>query len=169
MKNITLLIITFALTFVSCKNTTSKETTKDAEKEKVSYISFGEEITDEGVISKEEMATKYKNLKEGDTIEVKFASSIKKVCKKKGCWMQLDLGENSKNAFVKFKDYGFFMPLNSEDREVIVNGKAFIKTTSVKDLRHYAKDAGKSKEEIEKITEPRVTLAVMSNGVLMKE
>lgn len=169
MKNITLLMLMFVFVFTSCKNNSSKESNKDSEKEKVTYLTFGEEITDEGAISKEEMATKYKNLKEGDTIDVKFVSSINKVCKKKGCWMQLDLGENSKNAFVKFKDYGFFMPLNSENREVIVSGKAYIKTTSVKDLRHYAKDAGKSKEEIEKITEPRVTLAVMSNGVLMKE
>lgn len=169
MKNITLLMLMFVFVFTSCKNNSSKESNKNSEKEKVTYLTFGEEITDEGAISKEEMATKYKNLKEGDTIDVKFVSSINKVCKKKGCWMQLDLGENSKNAFVKFKDYDFFMPLNSENREVIVSGKAYIKTTSVKDLRHYAKDAGKSKEEIEKITEPRVTLAVMSNGVLMKE
>lgn len=169
MKKFTLLSVVLILSFTSCKNNSSEKNIKSSEKEKVTYISFGDKITDKGVISKEEMAAKYKNLKEGDTIEVKFASSINKVCKKKGCWMQLDLGENSKNAFVKFKDYGFFMPLNSENREVIVNGKAYVKTTTVKELRHYAKDAGKSKEEIEKITEPRVTLAVLSNGVLMKE
>ncbi len=83
--------------------------------------------------------------------------------------MNLDLGEDSNDAFVKFEDYDFFMPLNSENREVIVSGKAFIQTTTVNELKHYAKDAGKNKEEIEKITEPKRTLAFVSHGVLMKE
>ena len=30
----------------------------------------------------------------------------------------------TKNTFVKFKDYAFFVPMNAEDKEVIVEGKA---------------------------------------------
>ena len=71
-------------------------------------------------------------------------------------------------TMVRFKDYGFFMPLDSKDREVIVEGKAFVKETSVKELQHYAEDAGKSKEEIAKITEPKKEFAFEANGVLMK-
>ena len=33
--------------------------------------------------------------------------------------------------------------------------------------RHYAEDAGKSKEEIEKITEPKIAYTFLADGVLI--
>jgi hypothetical protein len=44
------------------------------------------------------------------------------------------------------------MPLDSKDREVILEGIAFIQETSVNELQHYAEDAGKPKKEIAEIT-----------------
>ena len=82
--------------------------------------------------------------------------------------MKLPLSENSE-TMVRFKDYGFFMPLDSKDREVIVEGKAFVTEVSVDDLKHYAEDAGKSAEEIAKITTPKKEFAFEANGVLMKK
>ena len=61
------------------------------------------------------------------------------------------------------------MPLDSKDREVIVEGKAFVKITPVEELKHYAEDAGKSLEEIAKITEPKTEFAFEADGVLMKK
>jgi hypothetical protein len=61
------------------------------------------------------------------------------------------------------------MPLDSKDSEVIVNGKAFVKETSVKELQHYAEDAGKTKEEIALITESKVEFAFEADGVLIKK
>jgi hypothetical protein len=107
-------------------------------------------------------------MKAGDTINVKFASKIDEVCSKKGCWMKLDLADGTQ-TMVRFKDYGFFMPLDAKDREVIVNGKAFVQETSVADLKHYAEDAGKSKEEIAKITKSKLEFAFEADGVLMKK
>lgn len=160
-KNVILIVI--ALFFLaSCKN----EKNKNVEKQQVAYHSFGEEINDENVITKEQMAEKYKSLKAGDTIDVKFSSKINSVCKTKGCWMNLDLGDDEE-SFVKFKDYGFFMPMNADGREVIVNGKAFVNTTTVTELKHFAEDAGKSEDEIAKITEPKYTLSFEADGVLM--
>src|SRR5690554_2505333 len=122
----------------------------------LSYQSFGEAITSEKALSKEEMLAKYESMQPGDTLSVKFASEIKKTCKKKGCWMTLDL-INDKQAFIKFKDYAFFVPKEgAEEHKTIVSGKAFITETSVDELKHYAKDAGKSDEEIEAITESKV-------------
>ena len=60
------------------------------------------------------------------------------------------------------------MPLDSENSEVIVEGRAFVTKVSVKEQRHYAEDAGKSEEEIAKITEPKFTYAFEADGVLMK-
>ena len=165
IKNVLLLIV--GLFFLaSCKNDKAEKVIKKVENEKVAYHSFGDEIDDENVITKEQMAEKYKGLKAGDTINVKFTSKINSVCKTKGCWMKLDLGSEDE-SFVKFKDYGFFMPLNSDDREVIVNGKAFVNTTTISELKHFAKDAGKSEEEISKITAPKYTLSFKADGVLM--
>ena len=65
-----------------------------------------------------------------------FQSNIKSVCKKKGCWMNLDLTDGNK-AFVKFKDYAFFVPLNADGSSTIVSGYAFIDVVSVDELKHY--------------------------------
>jgi len=148
-------------------NTTIDKTNVVQKEVEASYISFGDTITADNYLSKEEMYSKFQSLKKGDTIHVKFASTINKVCKKKGCWMRLDL-DKSKNAMIRFKDYSFFMPLDSENKEVIVVGRAYIDIISVKQLRHYAEDEGLPKEEINKITEEEITFAIESTGVLMK-
>lgn len=166
MKKLLTATLVVATLFLSCK-TEKKETTPEKSSQKSEYVSFGEKISSENTLSKTDVLTKFQNLKSGDTLNIKFASTINEVCKKKGCWMKLDLG-NEKESMVRFKDYGFFMPLNSDKKEVIVNGKAFVTETSVKDLQHYAKDAGKSEEEIAKITEPKYTFAFEADGVLLK-
>lgn len=168
MKKIVALFMLMALVF-SCKNE-AKETPEVKESEvtkEIAYASFGDKIEADGAMSADAMAKKYKTLAVGDTIQTKVTAKINEVCTKKGCWMKLDLGENEE-MMVRFKDYGFFMPLNAEG-DVIVNGKAYVTETSVDELRHYAEDAGKSKEEIEAITEPKRTLAFEADGVLLKE
>ncbi len=100
--------------------------------------------------------------------EITIKGKVMSVCQNKGCWMKLDLG-NNKESMVRFKDYGFFVPLNADHKEVIVNGKAFVTEISIDELRHYAKDAGNSEEEIAAITEPEFTYAFEADGVLMKQ
>lgn len=136
--------------------------------DKKDYAAFGAAFTLSTVLNKEEMLKKYKSLKVGDTISVAFESKINEVCKKKGCWMDVALGKDQK-SFVKFKDYGFFVPLNADKSDVIIKGKAFIDEVSVAELKHYAKDGGKSQEEIDKISSPKVTYAFQADGVLIKK
>ena len=135
-------------------------------KSKLTYASFGDKITEDNSITKAEMLTKYKKLKAGDTINVKLTTKINEICQNKGCWMTLDLG-NDENAFVKFKDYGFFVPMNAQKRESVVEGKAFVEETSVAELKHYAEDEGKSDAEIAKITEPKTEYKFLAHGVLI--
>ncbi len=163
MKKIICATIT-VLFLASCK----KNEADVAKEKEVAYKVFGDSISADGAITQEAMFAKYKDLKEGDTVEVKFASKIKEVCQKKGCWMQLELPD-ANSAFVKFKDYGFFVPLNAANSEVIVNGKAFISVESVEELRHYAKDAGESQAAIDSIVNPETTYSFMANGVLLKK
>lgn len=159
-------IALFVLT--ACKSEKKEtESNKEIKVEMASFDSYGDKITSDKAMSSDDMFAKFNTMKVGDTINVKFASKIKEVCSKKGCWMKLPIGETE--TMVRFKDYGFFMPLDSNDKEVIVEGKAFVKITPVKELQHYAEDAGKTKEEIALITEPKKEFAFEANGVLMKK
>lgn len=168
MKLVLKISLVFLVFFTACKDA-NKEKKEDKKTEAtISYESYGAEISVEGMIDSKTMLEKFNALKAGDTLNVKFASKINEVCSKKGCWMKLDL-TNNEETMVRFKDYGFFMPLDANGKEVVVNGKAYVKETSVKELRHYAEDAGKSKEEIAKITQPKRTLAFEADGVLMKK
>lgn len=161
-KTIVFTFCFFALT--SCK----KETIASEKDIQDNYAFFGDSISADNAISNEEMISKFEKLKAGDTLNVKFKSLIKNVCQKKGCWMTLELS-NKKEAFVKFKDYAFFVPKNAQDEEVIVNGKAFVSIESVEELKHYAKDAGKSQASIDSIVTPKTTYSFMADGVLIKK
>jgi hypothetical protein len=132
------------------------------------YALFGEKFKVTKILTKDQMLKKYKNLKKGDTIVVQFESNIKAVCKKKGCWMKMELAGDD-DSFVKFKDYGFFVPLNADNSTAIVNGKAFVDIVSVEELKHYAKDGGKSPAEIAKITKPEITYSFTADGVYIKK
>ena len=163
MKSLLKISLVIVLIFVGCK-AEKKEEIKDTKND---YQFIGNELSVGEALSAEAMLEKFESLQVGDTIKAKFASTIKEVCTKKGCWMKLPLN-NETEAMVKFKDYGFFMPLDSKDKEVIVNGIAFVKVTPVEELRHYAEDAGKSKEEIAKITEPKKEFSFEASGVLLR-
>jgi hypothetical protein len=166
MKRILFLFVAF-LSVVSCKKSDQQNSEKSKEIT-VSYASFGNKISKENMMTSKEMFHKFSNLKNGDTINVKFSSTVNDLCTKKGCWMKLPLTEETE-TMVRFKDYGFFMPLDAKGKEVIVNGKAFIKETSVAELQHYAEDAGKTKEEIAEITAPKIEFAFEADGVLLKQ
>lgn len=154
------------VSLVSCKKETEKEVV--ATEPQVEYSVFGDSISAEGALSFEEMTSKFGDLKEGDTVDLKFSSTIKDVCQKKGCWMNVALADD-KETFVKFKDYEFFVPMNAENKEVVVSGKAYISEESVADLKHYAQDAGKSQASIDSIIAPKKKFLFMADGVLIKK
>jgi len=157
---LTLLLISFN-TIAQSKSSAKSFNSND-------YALFGEKFKVTKILNKNEMLKKYKSLKKGDTITVQFQSNIKSVCKKKGCWMKMQLAGDD-DSFVKFKDYAFFVPLNADNSQAIVNGKAFVDIVSVEELRHYAKDGGKSAVEIAKITKPEITYSFLASGVYIKK
>ena len=161
------LIALLALTIGACKdsgNQLENQQNKEAEVTQ-DYVSFGAEISADEVLDASAMMALYADLKEGDTLAAKFQAPVNSVCKMKGCWMRLAVGDQE--AFVKFKDYGFFVPKYLSEVEVIVSGKAYVSKTSVEDLKHFAQDAGKTQEEIDAITEPELSFDFMANGVLV--
>ena len=155
------------LLIVSCKNDAKTvENNVETVKEDIAYASYGMEINDADALTSERMMEHYKGLKAGDTVPAKMRANINEVCSKKGCWMTLDM-DGKNEVMVKFKDYSFFVPTDAKG-EVVVNGVAFVTETPVDELRHYAEDAGKSKEEIEAIIEPKFEYRFEADGVLLK-
>ncbi len=159
-----LLISCLALTLFACK-TTPKGEVVESEAGVAKVVSFGEKIDQKGVISYEDMLSQFG---ESDSLRTKVMGTVEGVCQAKGCWMNIVSDSPDKpSMFVKFKDYGFFMPKDISGKKVIMEGYAFKEVTSVDELRHYAEDEKKSKEEIAAITEPKEELKFMASGVLL--
>ena len=162
------IVMLLSFVIVAC-NSAKKDTNKENKIVENTYSSFGDTVSASDYLSSNDALSNYKALKLGDTINLKFNANIKEVCSKKGCWMTLPAGNDDETIMVRFKDYGFFMPLDAAGKEVIVAGNAFVKEVSVADLKHYAEDAGKSSEEIANITESAMEFAFEANGVLLKK
>ncbi|SEA68762.1 DUF4920 domain-containing protein [Psychroflexus halocasei] len=128
---------------------------------------FGANFKEKDVKSNAEMLALYKDMKVGDTLSIQYEAEINSVCQKKGCWVRLKLDDQDE-SFIKFKDYAFFLPKDAEGRKAVVQGKAYVKEVSVDDLKHFAEDAGKTEEEIAKISEPELTYAFMADGVKLE-
>lgn len=156
-------LLPLLLTF--CKNKQENSEANVPLTEKTEWLYFGDSISTEGAIDANELAEK---LKGKDSIVIKLTGKIEEVCQKKGCWMNMDIG-NQQSMRVRFKDYGFFVPKDAAGKTVYISGTAFTDTIPVSELRHYAEDAGKSKTEIEKITEPEISISFEANGVLIKK
>ncbi len=124
---------------------------------------FGEAITTDGAVSMTDMVTKLQGV---DSVQVKVKGKVESVCQTKGCWVNLH-DDQAGDVFVKFKDYGFFLPKDIAGREVVMDGYAFRETTSIEDLKHYAEDEGKTKAEIDAITQPKEELKFVASGVVL--
>ena len=162
------LALAVVFSIVACKEAKKEEAVEVAKEMAVNYKSFGEEIIADDAIAAKSMAEHYKAMNVGDSINTKMIAKVDEVCQSKGCWMKLDL-DNGEQVMVKFKDYGFFMPKDITGKEVIVNGKAYVKEVSVEEQRHYAEDGGESEDAIAAIIAPKRTFSFEADGVLLKQ
>lgn len=99
--------------------------------------------------------------------DIQVKGTIEEVCQSAGCWVRLKNQEGG-NLFVKFKNH-FTIPMDLAGSEAIVHGIASKKTVSVKDQKHFAEDAGKSKEEIAKITIPKEEYRIDASGIWIQK
>ncbi|MEZ4900456.1 MAG: DUF4920 domain-containing protein [Spirosomataceae bacterium] len=126
---------------------------------------FGKKINDKKALAAAELPAKMGGQ---EKIATKVVGTVESVCQAKGCWMKVKTTDGQ-TMRVSFKDYGFFVPKDIAGKTVVFEGEAVKKTTPVSELRHYAEDAGKSKEEIAKITEPKNELTFVADGVIVKK
>ncbi len=126
---------------------------------------YGEKIKADGAIAIADLPAR---LSADEPVQTKVKARVLDVCPKKGCWISLQMPDSTK-AFVKMKDYGFFVPVDLKGKNIVIDGEAAMKTISVDELQHYAEDAKKSKEEIAAITKPEKELRLTAKGIVVVE
>ena len=125
---------------------------------------FGQKTTADNAITVEQLYTLMKS-KEQKEVPVKLKGVVTEVCQMEGCWIKVQSPNGS--MMVKMKDHKFLVPVILNGKTIVIDGIADEKLTSVEQLRHFAEDAGKSKAEIAKITEPRKETLVQAKGILV--
>ena len=121
---------------------------------------FGAVSEKGAVVTANELETKMVDNK----FDGKVKGKVVEVCKAMGCWAKIQK-EDGSTIMIKVKDHEFAMPLDIVGKIVVAEGSAELKETSVNMLKHYAEDAGKSKEEVDKIKEPKKELLMTIKGV----
>ncbi|WP_234733363.1 DUF4920 domain-containing protein [Tellurirhabdus bombi] len=129
------------------------------------YSYHGKKITTDNAIPASQLVSKIGNQK---SLPAKVEGTVESVCKMAGCWMKVKTTDGQ-TMRVTFRDYGFFVPKDIVGKNVVFEGTAQTTTTSVSELRHYAEDAKKSKEEIAAITEPEKAVTFVADGVIVKK
>jgi hypothetical protein len=119
-------------------------------------------VDETAAISVAELVTRMDKSKEPQTVTIK--SPLSAVCQNAGCWVQVPKPDG-KPLMVRFKNHFTIPPATPLGTESYIHGVAYWDTVSVKALRHYAEDAGKSVEEINKITQPEFKLNFEGDGI----
>lgn len=126
---------------------------------------YGTDVSSASVnkaISVEKLESELKSAKKTESTAVK--GQVTDVCEKRGCWLTIKT-EDGSSFFVKMKDYAFFVPTALKGKNVVLEGSAERKITSVEELKHYAKDAKKTKAEIDAINAPKEEIRFLANGI----
>lgn len=170
MKRISLALTAVAICLASCQSNSSTTTldeplaqTDSLEVSSTEPTSYGDALAKGEAMP---VATALELLNNKDSVMVKMEGIALTSCKMKGCWMTL-AAPDSAEVRVTFKDYGFFVPKDLNGERVVVEGILKKETISVADQQHFAKDAGKSADEIAAITTEAYKPTFVATGVLV--
>lgn len=122
------------------------------------YESFGKSITDKDALKINILSDHQFD----ESTPIKLTATVDQVCQAKGCWMTLK-NENGKAVRVTFKDYGFFVPKDISNQEVIVEGFVTEKILEPEVARHYAEDANQEFDS----TKEYLEYSLIADGVLI--
>ena len=119
---------------------------------------FGAKVTKKGAVTTDQLDALLADKKETN---VKVKGKVVEVCKAEGCWIRMETptGNMLINAFL--------VPLVLNGKTIVAEGTATLKETTVEMLKHYAEDAGKTKAEIDAITEPKKEIVLQAKGILV--
>ena len=167
MKSFNILLVFFVLnTTVSCLFLQAQEEKSEALTKSEQH--YGEFFEPGNIKTGEAILETYQEIGTSDSRQMQLEAEVLSVCQVKGCWINLIL-ENDEEIWVTFKDYSFFVPKDIAGRKVLVNGIAQLTEISEEDQKHFAKDAGKTEEEISKIKGVKKKYSLVADGVVLKE
>jgi hypothetical protein len=126
---------------------------------------FGNDIIVQNAIPASEIASMFTGQ---DSLLVTLSGKITASCKHSGCWMDLDLG-NNETIHVTFQDEAFTIPLDAAGKNAVAEGMAIRELIPVATLQNYAREEGKSEEEVAAITSPVYAYEFIAKGVLIEE
>lgn len=158
MKKILLFISAIAI--LSACNSAPDTELHSTENLKSSAV-YGDSVLNDNYIEVVAVTTAMKGENKRD---MKVRGTVAEVCQEKGCWMTMKMA-NGEDMRITFKDYKFFVAKDLAGKEVIIDGYAYVDTTSVEQLQHYAKDGGKSEAEIAAIVSPKAEISFEAKGV----
>ncbi len=153
-------LFVFVFLFVSVSLVNAQPPDVPAEK----GAKFGAEITPDNAIEVDAMLAKVK-ANEGKKTDVKIIGEVVEVCQMKGCWLTIRNG--NEKITVKMKGHKWFVPSALIGKKIVIEGTAEVKVTSIDDLKHFAEDGGKSKEEVDAIKEPKKEVIVDAKGIIV--
>ncbi|MEO8382863.1 MAG: DUF4920 domain-containing protein [Acidobacteriota bacterium] len=112
-------------------------------------VSAGEIITRGAAVSRDAKVVPLTKVLESPDAYTKDAvvveGLITTACERKGCWMQLAAGEGQPSVRVTFKDYAFFVPLDSKGMKARAEGVTTVKKLSKADADHIEGEGAKLK------------------------
>ena len=92
---------------------------------------------------------------------VTITGTIADVCQKKGCWMVVSDGTSQMR--ITFKDYGFFVPSDSQNRTVMIRGVVTVEEIPEGLAKHYAEES--KGEDPDAISGPQRVITMVATGV----
>lgn len=92
---------------------------------------------------------------------------VRKACSRKGCWMELATAADAEapGCRVTFKDYGFFVPLDSAGSMARLEGTIEVKTVPKKDVDHLESEGASFANKAADGT--ALEVKIVANGVEM--
>jgi hypothetical protein len=92
---------------------------------------------------------------------VKTEGVVSAVCQGSGCWMTLKSGDQS--VRVTFKNYGFFVPIDSAGATAVMEGVFSVRTIPEATAKHYAEETPGGKPDA--IKGDQKELSFVASGV----
>jgi len=166
MKKIYFILLLFVSILMAC-NQTGQKVKEDTTVEEVTLQStgnFGETISSENAIQVVELEGLFES---ENTVSTKVTGEITACCQHSGCWMDIDMGDGQL-VNITFEEGAFTVPKDAAGKNAIIEGVATREIIPVETLKLYAKDEGKSQEEIDAITEPGVSYSIVASGVIIE-
>lgn len=159
------LVLLLAISFSALAFSQEKKKSGPPEGNALVGDTYGAQVSakvEKSAITPAKLDEKLQKDKKVENVAVK--GKVTNVCEKKGCWLTIET-ENNEQFFVKMKDYAFFVPTALVGKNVVLEGNAETKLTTVDELKHYAEDAKKPQSEIDAITDPKEEIRFMANGI----